>query len=228
MKNENEKNEKNEKNISIEDIKFIGEANDSKCPTYKTIAIGDQYIGKTAIIGRIIYNKFIETDPTISLDVKYFQYKIGDKRYQIQFWDTCGQDDFVISTNNLFNNVSICMILYSIVDKKSFEHVNSWLNILRQKSYGGLVYLIATKFDLEDDRVVQKAEGEKLAKDLGFNFFIETSSKNSYNLGNLKKQFVLDLYKKESVDEDKAEGKVSITMENLSKKKTSKKENKCC
>ena len=71
------------------------------------------------------------------------------------------------------------MILYSIVDKKSFEHVNSWLNILRQKSYGGLVYLIATKFDLEDDRVVQKAEGEKLAKDLGFNFFIETSSKNS-------------------------------------------------
>ena len=65
-------------------------------PTYKILIIGDQGIGKTSLIHRYIFNKFMEGEKhTLGLD---FQEKIvqvsPESRIKLIIWDTVGSEKF--------------------------------------------------------------------------------------------------------------------------------------
>ena len=63
-----------------------------------------------------------EYEPTIILDVKFFQVK--DKIIQIQIWDCCRNDEFALNTPHLFKNASVAILVYAINDKeKSFNNL---------------------------------------------------------------------------------------------------------
>ena len=75
------------------------------------------------------------------------------------------------------------IILYSIDDLSSFEDVESYYNeIIRAKNTTNVpIVICGSKCDLEDKRVISKAEGENLAQRLGVPFF-EISALNNTNI----------------------------------------------
>ena len=228
--NDLEEKENNKPEYKIEPIGKI-DRND-KIKTYKVIIIGQSGVGKTCISYRIMNNKFNnKTSVTISLDVSNYQIKINDKIIQIQFWDTCGNDEFAKNTPNLFKNTSIAIIVYAINNKNSFENVSTWNNILLQYSYECIKYLIGNKADLENERVVSKEEGEKLKENYGFSNFIESSAKTGINIIELLENISISIYEKyvkNNADNNSADS-ISLRKEDLKKNKKNKnKRNNCC
>ena len=211
-------------------IEEIGETFNKDLTTYKVIILGLSGVGKTTISFQIIKKKYKECSPTISLDLANYQVKVNDKKIQIQFWDACGNEDFAENTPNLFKNTSIAILVYAINDKKSFEDVEKWLHILRDKAMGYQTILIGNKSDLEIERAVQKSEGEKCQKDYDFKYFFETSGKTGFNVNKLLNQIAIILYEMEEKKEKENENdkKINIVKEDISGKKVTSKKNNCC
>ena len=60
--------------------------------------------------------------------------------------------------------------MYSISDKASFNNIENWMTNIKENSGNkNAIVLIATKCDLNEERVVSKESGEALAKQFGIN-----------------------------------------------------------
>ena len=73
-------------------------------------------------------------------------------------------------------------ILFNIKSQQSFDDIESWVNMLKEKSSPDIkIFLIGNKADLEEERVISKEQGEKMKNDYGFDLFMETSAKTGFN-----------------------------------------------
>ena len=85
-----------------------------------------------------------------------------------QIWDTAGQDRYRAITNTYYRHAIGVMLVYDISNKESFENLERWLVELRDHADEKIeVVLVGNKSDLESQRQVSTAEGQKLADDEG-------------------------------------------------------------
>ena len=224
------KNDSLEEDQNINDEYKIEDVEDQKIDnekkTYKVIIIGNSGVGKSCISFRLINKKFDNQLPsTISLDVSSYKVKVNGKIIQIQFWDTCGNDEFAQNTPNLFKNSSLAIIVYSLDNRKSFEDLCIWNNILTELSFECMKYLVGNKSDLE--REIEKNEVEKLIDDYDFSKYFETSAKSGFNIKKLMDNIAISLYEKFEKEIENKSDTISLKRE-LHKKKSKKKIKGCC
>ena len=148
----------------------------------KLIFVGEGAVGKTSLIAQYVDNKFVEEYVmTVGRDKAIKELDINGKKINIEIWDTPGQEKFNQVNKIFMKNTKIAIIVYSIIDKKSFENLNKWLNMVKEinKNDDLVIGIVANKSDLFENQIVSKEEGEKFAKDNKVLFF-ETSAKD-YN-----------------------------------------------
>ena len=152
----------------------------------KFIIIGNQFVGKTKIIHRLVYGKFSNSYiSTIGLDFLIHTIQIDNNIFNIQIWDTAGSERYRSVTRNYYNNSTCAIVVYDIADNQSFESVESWVE--ECKSYNNQnihLVLVGNKNDLEDKRVISKERGEKLALKFGMRFF-ESSALTGDNINQI-------------------------------------------
>ena len=206
----------------LEEQKF-----DNRKKTYKVIIIGNSSVGKSCISYRITKKQFDSRLPaTISVDVSDYKVKVNDRVIQIQFWDSCGNDEFAKNTPNLFKNSCVAIIVYAINNRKSFEQISTWYNILSNFSFECIKYLVGNKTDLE--RVVEKNEAEAFKEKYNFQKYFETSAKTGSNIKELLENIIISLYEKyeKGTNENKRDV-ISLKKEELIKI-GKKKDKGCC
>jgi small GTP-binding protein len=210
--NENMEKNTNEYSIDSNKYKIIEYNNDDDEENmkedeliYKVILIGDQNVGKTSIIQKLVTKYFNKKyNSTIGFDIFYYRVKINDKIIKLNIWDTCGMKDFFSCTKNIFTDVALAIIAYSIDSRESFEHLEGWINTLKANSSPNVLkFIVGNKCDLEDGREVQKDEGEKLKNDNNYNFFIETSAKDDKFVTELFDNAIVQLYELNKLMEQK-------------------------
>ena len=154
---------------------------------YKIIFVGDAGVGKTTIINRINDNEFQSAyDATIGVD--FWPKKINFKGNEItlQIWDTAGQERYRGLIPSYVRNSSIVFIVFDITNRKTFESIPKWIELIKSIEKNILV-LIGNKDDLEEKREVKKKEGEDLAKENEMHYY-ELSAKRDNN-NDIKKIF---------------------------------------
>ena len=224
----------NEEDKSKYKIEYIGEKLTKDLKVYKVIVIGMFGVGKTSITHSLMNNEVDEEySPTMSLEIKNIQAKVNDKIIQIQIWDSCGNDKLAQQMPNLFKNVYISILVYAINNKKSFEELNNWYNLLKERSYDHIIFLIGNKSDLEKERevIIDDAETFKNNYD-NIKIFFETSALNHENMNKLLDNFFISIYEKEINDENKInndikERKILLNKEDFTKKRKKKKKKFC-
>jgi len=214
-------------------VEYVGEKFTKDLTSYKVITIGRYGVGKTTIIHKIM-QKFVDKEyaPTMSIDMKNIQIKVNEEIMQINIWDCCGNDKFALSTPNLFKNVSIALLIYAIDDKKSYEDLKAWYNMLLEHSKDSMIFLIGNKVDLKKKREITIEEGEKFKNKYDdIKIFLETSSFEDNNIEKLLENIAISIYKKDK-DEKKKEDNALNKTETLVKydftKEGTKKKNRCC
>ena len=96
-------------------------------------------------------------------------------RYLI--WDTAGEDRMKTMTYSYYRGCHVILIVYDVTNQKSFENVTTWVECVDKFAKSNVLrILVGNKTDLEDQRVISKEDGKKLADENGLKFY-EISAK---------------------------------------------------
>ena len=183
---------------------------------YKFILIGDTSVGKTCLFKKITSGIFLGKNvSTVGIDRKEFSFECEfddngnkvSKNVIINLIDTAGQERYQSITNNYYKGSNGVILIYDITDKKSFEHLNNWIENIRNKidKTESLIFLLGTKKDLADqenqeeyNRQVTTEEAKNKCKEFDLEWGGECSSKDftDQQFKELFKEFTLKLYSK--------------------------------
>ncbi|ORZ22616.1 ras family-domain-containing protein [Absidia repens] len=144
----------------------------------KLLLIGDSGVGKSCLLLRFSDDSFTPSFiTTIGIDFKIRTIELDGKRIKLQIWDTAGQERFRTITTAYYRGAMGILLVYDVTDERSFANVQNWFSNIEQHANEGVnKILIGNKCDMEEKRVVTKAQGEALASELGIQF-METSAK---------------------------------------------------
>lgn len=149
---------------------------------FKLLLIGDSGIGKSSLLNRFADDTFAENYiSTIGVDFKIKTVIINDKVIKYQLWDTSGQERFRTITSSYYRGAQGILVVYSVCDRESFKNVQLWIQEIRRYSCENIsTILVGNKCD-SPKRQVTYEEGQKLAENLGLQFY-ETSAKDNINV----------------------------------------------
>ncbi|XP_061444127.1 ras-related protein Rab-2B isoform X2 [Rhineura floridana] len=119
---------------------------------FKYIIIGDSAVGKSCLLLQFTDKRFAAThDMTIGVEFGARMVTIDNKKIKLQIWDSDGQEAFRPITRQFYRGAAGALLVYDITS------------------------------DLENQRAVQKEEGEAFAREHGM-VFMETSAKTAANV----------------------------------------------
>ncbi|ELP89554.1 rab6, putative [Entamoeba invadens IP1] len=157
---------------------------------------GDPYVGKTCFFQRFSAGEFnANTKTSIGCDVMCKKLTLDGKTYNVQLWDTAGQEVFRSTTTTYFRNRHCILFTYDITKRETLEHVEDWMKEFCQvqpDTTKTLTVLIGCKSDLEEQRQITSEEGESFANTHQIPFF-ECSAKNNTNITEIVEFVVREL-----------------------------------
>ncbi|VAI09771.1 unnamed protein product [Triticum turgidum subsp. durum] len=172
---------------------------------YKLVFLGDQAVGKTAIITRFMYDKFDATyQATIGIDFLSKTMYLEDRTGHGWAGEVPEPDSKL--HQRLFGRG------HRLRHTQSFLHTSKWIdevNTARGKDV--LIVLVGNKIDLVDQRQVPTDEGEAKAKEHGA-LFMETSAKAGFNIKALFRTIAASLPGMDALPSAKQEDMVDINL----------------
>lgn len=150
-------------------------------PRVRIAVLGNENVGKSALTVRYLTRRFIgeyrsKTDllykQTITLDSGLLDLEVIDVSAETE-------NDFPIEQIQWADAV---LIVYSIVDRSSYEYATRSLANLKSLQNAPSAYLVANKADLDHLREVSETEGASLAASHGIGFCEVSVAENSPNL----------------------------------------------
>ncbi|MFW9825524.1 MAG: Rab family GTPase [Candidatus Thorarchaeota archaeon] len=166
----------------------------------KVILCGDAGVGKSSLLAQYVDGKFSEQyQQTIganflikemdlnrivgNLKIKNPRLRedIEEKGFKLYFWDIGGQPDKLFSNEYYFIQALGSFIIFDIINRKSFENINFWIQKTKEFSGDIPFIILGNKIDLSQKRVVSYEEAEEVAKKLKVDY-VETSAKTNKNV----------------------------------------------
>ncbi|KAM9392901.1 RAB3D, member RAS oncogene family, b [Pholidichthys leucotaenia] len=150
---------------------------------FKLLIIGNSSVGKTSFLFRYADDSFTSAFvSTVGIDFKVKTVFRNDKRIKLQIWDTAGQERYRTITTAYYRGAMGFLLMYDVTNQESFNAVQDWATQIKTYSWDNAqVILVGNKCDLEDDRLIPTEDGQRLAEELGFQFF-EASAKDNINV----------------------------------------------
>ena len=156
---------------------------------FKLILIGSSNVGKTSIIKQLTSQEF--NDNFIStIGVHFYTKKlfIDDKKIEFLIFDTAGIEKFKSVTKNYYKNCNVCIIVFDVTDKQSFEDVFEWFKFYKENcsKENNKIFLFGNKIDKKFERSVNAEEIDDFCKRNNLIYY-ETSAKDGKNINDVFK-----------------------------------------
>ena len=202
---------------------------------YKLIVIGDELVGKTAILNRFKNNQFNAIyEPTVGLEFQSIPILIDDQSVNLLLYDVSGHQKFRSLIPLYASDVNIILLIYDISKNESFNNIDKWFSFLNNINKNEVIFaLVGNKSDLDYNRKVKIEEAEKYAKDHNF-IFQEVSAMNGDGIQELFMNKLLEQIRTQLIQKGKnpledEEEKLKVNIKNNENKNNSKnKKKKCC
>ena len=182
---------------------------------FKLVVVGDQGVGKTALLDRIVHDKYDRKQqmPTIGVE---FQTKIialdDGKKVKCQLWDTAGQEAFAPIIKTYFRGSAGALLCFSLSEIHAMDRITHWHKELKTHvpEYCKFV-LIGTKFD--EGPICEIEEITDYATEHNMDY-VFCSALTSYRCNEILYTLSRKIY--EDKHFDKTKSKVGIKVMNLS------------
>jgi len=154
---------------------------------YKLILIGDQGVGKTAIMNRYVNNKFSTSyKSTIGADFLQKEVEVTEndqtKLATLQIWDTAGAERFQSLGVAFYRGSDMCFLIYDVNSTESFASLETrYSDFLKHLGSTDILFaVVGTKTDLsEPPYAVSKKKVEAWCKTKEIMNTFEVSSSGS-------------------------------------------------
>lgn len=167
----------------------------NKC---KLVILGDMAVGKTAVIGRFMYDIFDGNhQATVGIDFLSKTMYLEGRTVRLQLWDTAGAERFRSLMPSYIRDSLGAIVMYDVTNRTSFLSTAKWIEDVRnERGSDAVIFLVGNKKDLRDRRQVSSEEGEEKAKESGV-MFIEVSAKGGDDIKSLFQQLAQALPRQE-------------------------------
>jgi len=160
----------------------------------KVALMGFRSVGKSSLAIQFVQGQFVDAyDPTIENTFNK-TLKIRNQEFELHVVDTAGQDEYSIFPTQYAVDIHGYVLVYSINSAKSFEVVQVLYDKISDLVGNPRVpvVLVGNKKDLESEREVSLADGQKLAKEINA-VFLETSAKDNLCVTDLFQNIVVQI-----------------------------------
>lgn len=123
----------------------------------KVVLLGSQNAGKTSLILRYTTRTFSASPAAATIGSSLHARKLihDGVRVKLQIWDTAGQERFRSMAPIYYRGAHVCVLVYDVTDRSSFEDVRSWLEELgRTVPKETVIYVVGSKIDMETERKI--------------------------------------------------------------------------
>jgi small GTP-binding protein len=116
---------------------------------FKVILLGDTGVGKTSIARRQAQGTFdFKMAPTVGASHLRAAMTIGKQEVDLMLWDTAGQEQFASLVPMYARGAHVCIIVGSIVNPDSIEHIALWRDRLFDAGERPPIIVAINKMDL--------------------------------------------------------------------------------
>ena len=160
---------------------------------FKVCLIGEGFVGKTSVRRKYLGEGFKRSYlPTLGVDFAHKTMTFDNIPTTLVIWDIAGQSQFDGLRKRYYEGCSGIILVYSVIDRLSFENASKWLVEAHDYTAGLPPLIIAgNKIDLRSGRsseeVVSTEEGRTFTENIGEKLntnaiFIETSALTGENI----------------------------------------------
>uniref|UniRef100_H3BED2 Ras-related protein Rab-36 n=1 Tax=Latimeria chalumnae TaxID=7897 RepID=H3BED2_LATCH len=131
----------------------------------KVVVVGDLYVGKTCLINRFCKDIFDrDYKATIGVDFEIERFEIAGVPYNLQIWDTAGQEKFKCIASAYYRGAQVIITVFDLADIKTLEHTKQWLeDALKENEPGSsFIFLVGTKKDLLSHAECERTESDAI------------------------------------------------------------------
>ncbi|MFW9958028.1 MAG: Rab family GTPase [Candidatus Odinarchaeota archaeon] len=160
---------------------------------YKVVLIGEGAVGKTSIRRNFLGKGFMSSHiATIGVDFAQKYVSVNQHTVRLVIWDLAGQTGFERVRKHYYQGCSALILVYSVVDRKTFENITWWL--VEAFKYNQMIpptAILANKIDLRSSEI----NADEVSTEEGLQFrdifvrrlevpaiFLETSAKTGENI----------------------------------------------
>ena len=102
--------------------------------------------------------------PTVGLEFMSKRVRYDGTDYNLQIWDTAGQEEYRSLIRNYFNAATVCFLIFDVTRKATYNNIKEWHNEARASAPEKTLFvLVGNKIDDSERREVSFEEGRKLA-----------------------------------------------------------------
>ncbi|XP_071301705.1 ras-related protein Rab-36 isoform X1 [Agelaius tricolor] len=127
----------------------------------KVVVVGDVHVGKTSLINRFCKDNFDrDYKATIGVDFEMERFEIIGMPYNLQIWDTAGQEKFKCIASAYYRGAEAIITVFDLADIQTLDHTKQWLeDALRENEPdSSFIFLVGTKKDLVSGAVCDRTE----------------------------------------------------------------------
>ena len=192
----------------------------------KVIVLGDSGVGKTNLINTSIGLEFIgNNSSTISCSSISKQFIINDEKYNINIWDTAGQEKYRGLTKLFFKGSEIVILVYDITNYSTFKSLDYWFQMCEDIISENHIYgIVGNKIDLLLNEKVCEEDGKKFAEAKNAKFTIVSAKNDSDKFVEFIKGLIIE-YKKIPNIERRDSIVLNQNVQNVEKKNKKKMKN---
>ena len=157
-------------------------------PSIKITLLGNPGVDKTKIISRYIDDVYEENNsPNIGANYSEKIINKNGKEYELNIWDTSGQEKFHALGKHFYKDAYIILLVYDITSQESLEHLKTiWYpDLLKYGEKYTILAVVGNKSDLfEGDNLADENYAKDFAKEIGATFHL-VSAKSGEGINKL-------------------------------------------
>ncbi len=154
---------------------------------------GETRVGKTSLLRKYLDKDFKPGEPsTIAPSMKPIYFKREQKVYEIQFYDTRGQETHRELTKQYITGLNGIILVFDLTGMETFGKVKNWFDSIKENTdvEKTVICLVGNKLDLKEKKVVNSEEAKKIGESFGMTY-METSAFTGEKVDELY-NFVID------------------------------------
>ena len=162
----------------------------------KAILLGSSGVGKTNLINTCVGLKFDEKfESTSSGSYMQKNMMIKNKKYEINLWDTAGQEVYKSVTKIFVKGSQIVIFVYDITSLQSFKDLDEWIQMSKELLEGNYICgILGNKRDLFLDEQVPEEEARKYAEEKKMHFALVSAKDEPKGLEFFLKELIEEYF----------------------------------
>ena len=150
----------------------------------KIITLGNKGVGKSTLLVRITYKKFVDLDSTLGVTMYVSKKRQNNQNLTINMWDTASQESFKSINKIYYKSADLVLLVYESISQESFDSLIHWLENFKENLTNKVpIVLVSTKCDL--GKVVSSESANEFIRHHNISGFFEVSSKTGEGIDDL-------------------------------------------